>query len=111
MPDAAQSYLHVGTLSTGFARQCDIVPSMGDVDIELAVEALWRRNLTLQHVLDAITEEGPRLLHRFGRPEDSMELTFVDNKGTRLDVFFSYLDANGTRFTSGMDTGTLQKYK
>ncbi|XP_043211490.1 fukutin-like [Amphibalanus amphitrite] len=95
----------------GFARQCDIVPSMGDVDIEIAVESLWKQNITVDHLLKTIRAEGPRLKLLFGRPEDSLEMTLVDDSGTKLDLFFSYPDANGTRFTNGMDSGTLERYK
>ena len=84
---------------------------MGDVDLELAVEALWAHNLSVQHVVDAASAEGVRLRHSFGLAADSMELSFEDGKGTRLDVFFSYPEVNGTRYIGGIDTDTLQKYK
>ena len=84
---------------------------MGDVDVEVAAEALWSLNVTIQQLVDAATAEGARLRHRFGRPLDSMELSFEDGSGTRLDLFLSYPAADGIRWIGGIDTDTLQKYK
>ncbi|XP_043227948.1 fukutin-like [Amphibalanus amphitrite] len=84
---------------------------MGDVDLEVAIEALWERNITVPQLMEAASAEGAQLRHQFGLPEDSLELSFGDGNGTRLDVFFSYPQANGTRYIGGIDTDTLQKYK
>ena len=84
---------------------------MGDVDLEVAVEALWARNVSVQQLVDAATAEGARLRHRFGVPIDSMEMSFEDGGGTRLDLFVSYPAADGSRWIGGIDTDTLQKYK
>ncbi|KAF0300220.1 Fukutin [Amphibalanus amphitrite] len=94
-----------------FFRQCELVPAMGDVDLEVAIEALWERNITVPQLVEAASAEGAQLRHQFGLPEDSLELSFGDDNGTRLDVFFSYPQANGTRYIGGIDTDTLQKYK
>lgn len=87
----------------GYYRQCDIIPYTSDVDI-----GIFARNYRPE-IIDKFFLHGMPLLHIFGKPEDSFELSFRDGN-IKLDIFFFYED-DFNYWNGGTDSKTGQKYK
>lgn len=75
-------WLSSGTL-LGYYRQCDFIVYSGDVDI-----GLWADDFRPE-IIDVLSAHGLPLIHWFGRPNDSLELSFVRDD-LKLDMFFFY---------------------
>lgn len=68
----------------GWFRQCGIIPYSRDVDIGIFAKD-FRRD-----IIDTFQKAGLPLKHKFGKVEDSLELSFQSDGGVKLDVFFFY---------------------
>lgn len=53
---------------------------------------------------------GLNLKHWFGQPNDSLELSFIDDKGVKLDIFFFY-EENNHVWNGGTQLRTGKKFK
>ncbi|XP_071328262.1 ribitol-5-phosphate transferase FKTN isoform X2 [Trachinotus anak] len=83
----------------GWFRQCSIISYSHDVDIGIFI-ADFRTD-----ILTAFRDAGLSLKHKFGKVEDSLELSFLSGD-VKLDVFFFYKDRDiiwngGTQAKSG----------
>ncbi|XP_068190944.1 ribitol-5-phosphate transferase FKTN [Antennarius striatus] len=83
----------------GWFRQCSIISYSRDVDIGIFI-ADFRSD-----IITAFQEAGLLLKHKFGKVEDSLELSFISD-GIKLDIFFFYEDGDvvwngGTQAKSG----------
>ncbi|XP_061656673.1 fukutin [Syngnathoides biaculeatus] len=83
----------------GWFRQCGFIPYSRDVDIGIFIGD-FRPDMVA-----AFRDAGLALKHKFGKVEDSLELSFVRD-GVKLDVFFFYRDGHlswngGTQAKSG----------
>lgn len=75
-------WLSSGTL-LGYYRQCDFIVYSGDVDI-----GMWAEDFRPE-LIDLFSSNNLPLIHWFGRPNDSLELSFL-NGDMKLDIFFFY---------------------
>ncbi|XP_026153831.1 ribitol-5-phosphate transferase FKTN isoform X2 [Mastacembelus armatus] len=83
----------------GWFRQCSIISYSRDVDIGIFVVDFR------SDIITAFTEAGLTLKHKFGKVEDSLELSFL-NDDVKLDIFFFYEEGDivwngGTQAKSG----------
>ncbi|CAI5445289.1 unnamed protein product [Caenorhabditis angaria] len=105
------SFLNGGTL-LGWYRECSIIPHTYDMDVSVFIEDINPK------ILDYFqsAESEFTLARKFGRINDSLELTVYSNTGyaVNTDVFFMYTDdyKNGTiiNWVGGMN-GNGGKYK
>ncbi|XP_034457470.1 fukutin isoform X1 [Hippoglossus hippoglossus] len=83
----------------GWFRQCSIISYSRDVDIGISIaDFRW-------DIIAAFRDAGLSLKHKFGKVEDSLELSFV-SEDVKLDIFFFYEDGDivwngGTQAKSG----------
>ncbi|XP_029371561.1 ribitol-5-phosphate transferase FKTN isoform X1 [Echeneis naucrates] len=83
----------------GWFRQCSVISYSRDVDIGIFI-ADFRPD-----IVAAFRDAGLSLKHKFGKVEDSLELSFLSDD-VKLDVFFFYEDGDvfwngGTQAKSG----------
>ncbi|XP_056287831.1 fukutin [Pseudoliparis swirei] len=83
----------------GWFRQCSVISYSRDVDIGIFVQDFR------SDIIVAFKDAGLSLKHKFGKVEDSLELSFVSDD-VKLDVFFFYEDGDvvwngGTQARSG----------
>lgn len=97
-------WLSSGTL-LGYYRQCDYIVYSGDVDIAIMAED-YRPEL-----VELFSTADLPLIHWFGRPNDSLELSFVSGD-LKLDVFFFYRnESTGHYWNGGTQARTGLKFK
>jgi len=89
----------------GWFRQCDIIPHSKDVDI-----GIWIKDYN-PLLISEFEKSGLILKHRFGRIEDSFELSFR-TKGdyVKLDIFFFYEESD-YMWNGGTQARTGKKFK
>lgn len=92
-------WLSSGTL-LGFYRQCDFIVYSGDVDI-----GMWADDFKPK-IVDLFSINNIPLIHWFGRPNDSLELSFLMGD-LKLDIFFFYREQDhywngGTQAKTGL---------
>ena len=87
----------------GWFRQCDFIPHSKDVDIGIWIEH-YQSNL-----INAFRNEGFILKHKFGKIEDSFELSFLLDD-LKLDLFFFYEDEK-YMWNGGTQVKTGKKFK
>lgn len=83
----------------GWFRQCSIIPYSKDVDLGIWIKD-YHHDITL-----AFQKAGLPLKHKFGKVEDSLELSF-QGLDVKLDIFFFYEEGDimwngGTQAKSG----------
>ncbi|XP_038548046.1 fukutin-like [Micropterus salmoides] len=83
----------------GWFRQCSIISYSRDVDIGIFIVDFR------SDIVAAFRDAGLSLKHKFGKVEDSLELSFLSDD-VKLDVFFFYEDGDvvwngGTQAKSG----------
>ncbi|KAM9841781.1 ribitol-5-phosphate transferase FKTN isoform 2-T2 [Aulostomus maculatus] len=100
----------------GWFRQCSIISYSRDVDIGILIMNFR------SDIITAFRDAGLSLKHKFGKAEDSLELSFLRDD-VKLDVFFFYEDGDivwngGTQAKSGkkfnthsLQTHTLEKIR
>lgn len=87
----------------GWFRQCNVIPYSKDVDVGIMIK---------DHKPDIITEfqkSGLTLKHKFGKQEDSLELSF-QLADVKLDIFFFY-EENDYMWNGGTQVKTGKKFK
>ncbi|XP_023816604.1 fukutin isoform X2 [Oryzias latipes] len=83
----------------GWFRQCGVISYSQDVDIGIFISDFR------PDIVGAFREAGLSLKHKFGKVEDSLELSFL-SQDVKLDIFFFYEDGDvvwngGTQAKSG----------
>ncbi|XP_031177433.1 fukutin [Sander lucioperca] len=83
----------------GWFRQCSVISYSRDVDIGIFISDFS------SDIISAFRDAGLSLKHKFGKVEDSLELSFLSDD-VKLDVFFFYEDGDvvwngGTQAKSG----------
>ncbi|MED6278228.1 hypothetical protein CHARACLAT_021520, partial [Characodon lateralis] len=83
----------------GWFRQCSIISYSQDVDIGIFITDFR------PDIAEAFRDAGLSLKHKFGKVEDSLELSFL-GEDIKLDIFFFYKDGDimwngGTQAKSG----------
>uniref|UniRef100_A0A1B6D8Y6 Ribitol-5-phosphate transferase FKTN N-terminal domain-containing protein n=1 Tax=Clastoptera arizonana TaxID=38151 RepID=A0A1B6D8Y6_9HEMI len=66
----------------GYYRECNIIAHSKDVDL-----GLWADDYTPK-IITEMKKHGSNLKIWLGRPNDSLELSFIDQMGIKLDMFF-----------------------
>ncbi|XP_053152039.1 ribitol-5-phosphate transferase FKTN [Hemicordylus capensis] len=84
----------------GWYRQCNIIPYSKDVDLGIFIQDYKT------DIIPAFQKAGLPLKHKFGKVEDSLELSFQGEDDVKLDIFFFYEEDNhvwngGTQAKSG----------
>lgn len=87
----------------GWLRQCGVISYSRDVDIGVFIQDFR------PDIVQVLTQAGLRLKHRFGKVEDSLELSFVFDD-VKLDIFFFYDDGNVV-WNGGTQARTGRKFK
>ncbi|XP_077354633.1 ribitol-5-phosphate transferase FKTN [Festucalex cinctus] len=87
----------------GWLRQCGFITYSRDVDVGIFIGDFR------PEIIDAFLDVGLSLKHKFGKVEDSLELSFV-RAGVKLDVFFFYLDGDLT-WNGGTQAKSGRKFK
>ncbi|CAG0901132.1 unnamed protein product [Cyprideis torosa] len=99
-------WLAAGTL-LGHCRQCDVISHTTDVDIGVFAED-YHPSIVAQ-----MERMGLKLIHSFGRVNDSLELSFwYEEHGLKLDIFFFYPDPDLDVYWNGaIDAETGEKFR
>uniref|UniRef100_A0A452HT42 Ribitol-5-phosphate transferase n=1 Tax=Gopherus agassizii TaxID=38772 RepID=A0A452HT42_9SAUR len=84
----------------GWYRQCNIIPYSKDMDLGVFIQDYK------SDIIPAFQKAGLPLKHKFGKVEDSLELSFQGEDDVKLDIFFFYEDDDhiwngGTQAKSG----------
>ncbi|XP_072511577.1 ribitol-5-phosphate transferase FKTN isoform X7 [Notamacropus eugenii] len=84
----------------GWYRQCSIIPYSKDVDLGIFIQDYT------SDIITAFQNVGLSLKHKFGKVEDSLELSFHGKDDVKLDIFFFYEETDhmwngGTQAKSG----------
>ncbi|KAL4005252.1 hypothetical protein ACER0C_004965 [Sarotherodon galilaeus] len=87
----------------GWFRQCSIISYSRDVDIGIFI-ADYRPD-----IIAAFTDAGLTLKHKFGKVEDSLELSFLI-EDVKLDIFFFY-DNGDIMWNGGTQAKSGRKFK
>ncbi|XP_062410399.1 fukutin [Sardina pilchardus] len=87
----------------GWFRQCSIIPYSKDVDL-----GIWVKNYR-HDITHAFQKAGLPLKHKFGKVEDSLELSF-QGLDVKLDIFFFY-DEGETVWNGGTQAKSGKKFK
>lgn len=89
----------------GWFRQCDIIPHSKDVDI-----GIWIKDYN-PLLISEFKKSGLFLKHKFGRIEDSFELSFRTKEDfVKLDIFFFY-EEKEYMWNGGTQARTGRKFK
>ncbi|EDO36061.1 predicted protein [Nematostella vectensis] len=88
----------------GWFRQCSIIPHSKDVDIGICIKDYDPR------LISRFEKHGLHLKHKFGKVEDSLELSFHAASGVKLDIFFFYEETDHM-WNGGTRARTGEKYK
>lgn len=95
-------WLSSGTL-LGYYRQCDFIVYSGDVDI-----GMWADDFRTE-LVELFSNNNLPLIHQFGRPNDSFELSFLSGD-MKLDIFFFYRE-HDYYWNGGTQARTGRKFK
>ncbi|XP_049651237.1 ribitol-5-phosphate transferase FKTN isoform X1 [Accipiter gentilis] len=84
----------------GWYRQCNVIPHSKDVDLGVFIRDYKA------DIIPAFQKAGLPLKHKFGKVEDSLELSFQGEDDVKLDIFFFYEEDDhiwngGTQAKSG----------
>ncbi|KAM4877331.1 ribitol-5-phosphate transferase FKTN isoform 3-T8 [Thomomys bottae] len=88
----------------GWYRQCSIIPYSKDVDIGVFIQD-YKSDIVL-----AFQDAGLALKHKFGKVEDSLELSFQGKDDVKLDIFFFYEEIDHM-WNGGTQAKTGKKFK
>ncbi|XP_039615646.1 fukutin isoform X1 [Polypterus senegalus] len=87
----------------GWFRQCNIIPYSKDVDL-----GVWIKDYR-SDIIAAFEKAGLPIKHRFGKVEDSLELSF-QGTDVKLDIFFFY-EEDSYVWNGGTQAKTGKKFK
>lgn len=88
----------------GWFRQCSIIPYSKDVDLGIFIQDYK------PDIISAFQEAGLPLKHKFGKVEDSLELSFQGKDDIKLDIFFFYEETDHM-WNGGTQARTGKKFK
>ncbi|KAM8964153.1 ribitol-5-phosphate transferase FKTN-like [Lycaon pictus] len=98
-----QFWLSSGTC-LGWYRQCNIIPYSKDVDLGIFIQDYK------SDIISAFQDVGLPLKHKFGKVEDSLELSFQGKDDIKLDIFFFYEETDHM-WNGGTQAKTGKKFK
>ncbi|XP_036186019.1 FSD1-like protein isoform X5 [Myotis myotis] len=88
----------------GWYRQCSIIPYSKDVDLGIFIQDYQ------SNIISAFQDAGLPLKHKFGKVEDSLELSFQGKDDVKLDIFFFYEETDHM-WNGGTQAKTGKKFK
>ncbi|XP_060055044.1 ribitol-5-phosphate transferase FKTN isoform X1 [Erinaceus europaeus] len=88
----------------GWYRQCSIIPYSKDVDLGIFIQDYK------PDIISAFQDAGLPLKHKFGKVEDSLELSFQGKDDVKLDIFFFYEETDHM-WNGGTQARTGKKFK
>ncbi|XP_068830137.1 ribitol-5-phosphate transferase FKTN [Capricornis sumatraensis] len=88
----------------GWYRQCSIIPYSKDVDLGIFIQDYK------SDIISAFQDAGLPLKHKFGKVEDSLELSFQGKDDVKLDIFFFYEETDHM-WNGGTQAKTGKKFK
>nr|XP_010977002.1 fukutin isoform X4 [Camelus dromedarius] len=88
----------------GWYRQCNIIPYSKDVDLGIFIQDYK------SDIISAFQDAGLPLKHKFGKVEDSLELSFQGKDDVKLDIFFFYEETD-YMWNGGTQAKTGKKFK
>ncbi|XP_073082871.1 ribitol-5-phosphate transferase FKTN isoform X3 [Manis javanica] len=88
----------------GWYRQCNIIPYSKDVDLGIFIQDYK------SDIISAFQDAGLPLKHKFGKVEDSLELSFHGKDDVKLDIFFFYEETDHM-WNGGTQAKTGKKFK
>eukprot|EP00070_Physeter_catodon_P042631 XP_028349525.1 fukutin isoform X6 [Physeter catodon] len=88
----------------GWYRQCGIIPYSKDVDLGIFIQDYK------SDIISAFQDAGLPLKHKFGKVEDSLELSFQGKDDVKLDIFFFYEETDHM-WNGGTQAKTGKKFK
>ncbi|XP_072009818.1 ribitol-5-phosphate transferase FKTN [Engystomops pustulosus] len=88
----------------GWYRQCSIIPYSKDVDLGIFIQN-YKPDL-----VPAFQKAGLPLKHKFGKVEDSLELSFLGKDDVKLDIFFFY-EEDDYMWNGGTQAKSGKKFK
>nr|XP_023485592.1 fukutin isoform X2 [Equus caballus] len=88
----------------GWYRQCNIIPYSKDVDLGIFIQDYK------SDIISAFHDAGLPLKHKFGKVEDSLELSFQGKDDVKLDIFFFYEETDHM-WNGGTQAKTGKKFK
>ncbi|XP_054843314.1 ribitol-5-phosphate transferase FKTN [Eublepharis macularius] len=88
----------------GWYRQCNIIPYSKDVDLGIFVKDYK------PDIIPAFQKAGLPLKHKFGKVEDSLELSFQGEDDVKLDIFFFY-EEDDHMWNGGTQAKSGKKFK
>ncbi|XP_049566932.1 ribitol-5-phosphate transferase FKTN isoform X2 [Orcinus orca] len=88
----------------GWYRQCGIIPYSKDVDLGIFIQDYK------SDIISAFQDAGLPLKHKFGKVEDSLELSFQGKDDVKLDIFFFYEETD-YMWNGGTQAKTGKKFK
>ncbi|KAG9486665.1 hypothetical protein GDO78_006838, partial [Eleutherodactylus coqui] len=88
----------------GWYRQCNIIPYSKDVDLGIFIQN-YKPDL-----VSAFQKAGLPLKHKFGKVEDSLELSFLGEDDVKLDIFFFY-EEDDYMWNGGTQAKSGKKFK
>ncbi|KAM4708238.1 ribitol-5-phosphate transferase FKTN isoform 1-T3 [Discoglossus pictus] len=88
----------------GWYRQCNIIPYSKDVDLGIFIQDYK------PEIIPAFQKAGLPLKHKFGKVEDSLELSFLGNDDVKLDIFFFY-EEDDHMWNGGTQAKSGKKFK
>nr|XP_034996561.1 fukutin isoform X2 [Zootoca vivipara] len=88
----------------GWYRQCNIIPYSKDVDLGIFIQDYQ------PDIIPAFQKAGLPLKHKFGKVEDSLELSFQGEEEVKLDLFFFY-EEDDHMWNGGTQAKSGKKFK
>ncbi|XP_053558589.1 ribitol-5-phosphate transferase FKTN [Bombina bombina] len=88
----------------GWYRQCNIIPYSKDVDLGIFIQDYK------PEIIPAFQKAGLPLKHKFGKMEDSLELSFFGDGDVKLDIFFFY-EEDDHMWNGGTQAKSGKKFK
>ncbi|XP_070791585.1 ribitol-5-phosphate transferase FKTN [Pituophis catenifer annectens] len=99
-----QFWLSSGTC-LGWYRQCNIIPYSKDLDLGIFIQEYK------PDIIPAFQKAGLPLKHKFGKVEDSLELSFQGGEDeVKLDIFFFY-EEDDHMWNGGTQAKSGKKFK
>ena len=96
-------WLNGGTL-LGWYRQCHIIPYSRNVDMGVFIY-----DFSLM-IIEKMHGGGFLLSHKYGKAEDSLELSFISEENVKLNLVFFYIEPDYF-WSGGTSASDGQKYK
>ena len=104
LDDIKVSFWLSGGTFLGWYRQCDIIPYSVNVDFGIFIQ-----DFSLK-IIEKMHDGGFSLLHKYGKADDGLELSFVSSENVKVNLLFFYNESDYV-WNGGTHAENGQKYK